>query len=528
MECGMSQETSEEKRASHRDGLPHFDDSKQQYTQKIGYSLNRKSKQRTRKTWNLGSDYHAACEAAITLRKTWDQIVVRQIWTDFSRQAQKMLPKYDWSKPVWPEEWMLVEGMRVKDALIDQVRQAQKQLESVSREFVEVGERVATQRIQSATELDPEIIEKYLAKKGLVAVPSNSPLGAPANVEEIAITEAKNRYLSQEKARIGRGGGKGIKVRTYNAKRKNLNLVLGLTTAKSEPHVIGRTPIDVTRMLRCIQKADLEAIVHFWMDLPRGIDSSRTAINYLREFESFLRWCEEQESFGFVRPKGTDELFRFSVQKSKKAVNYDPDVLRGLLNSGSEKCKLFQLLGANGGLYQQDIAILRDADLIIHNGQPCLWWIRSKEELVEGEESTFRILTPLWPEAHDLLLRFRAPKQNPQDWSLLNEAGKQLVSTIVDKQTSDAVSKAFNEAWGNYVKTLANPPAKKFTFKQWRKIGWNIVKRLDNKFMANLWSGQRINGNDFNYDDAQPEDYDPVFPVVEKYRQKLIEDKVLG
>ena len=53
------------------------------------------------------------------------------------------------------------------------------------------------------------------------------------------------------------------------------------------------------------------------------------------------------------------------------------------------------------------------------------------------------------------------------------------------------------------------------------------VLRLDNQFMGNMWAGQRISGIDFAYDDAQPDDYNSLFPLVVKYRHKLIVDKVL-
>ena len=42
-----------------------------------------------------------------------------------------------------------------------------------------------------------------------------------------------------------------------------------------------------------------------------------------------------------------------------------------------------------------------------------------------------------------------------------------------------------------------------------------------------IWGGQRISGIDFDYDDGQPEDYNSLIPLVEKYRQKLIADGVL-
>ena len=267
------------------------------------------------------------------------------------------------------------------------------------------GSELPRTRLHSAEELDPDAVAKYLAGKVL------SSLLPPHLSPRLKMSRSSPRRTITFPAKGGasdRGGGKGIKVRSFNTRTKNLHLAMGLSTAKNKPRVTERKPLDAGRTIRSLVKADLEALVDFWMDLPVGIDSDRTAINYLREFYRFLKWCGGQETWGFTMPKGSDELFLFSIQKIKKAAKYDSDLLRCLLSSGTEKCKLFQLLGLNGGLYQQDISDLKQGDLIVHNGKPCLWWLRSKEELVEGEDSTFRILTPLWPESYDLLLKFRA------------------------------------------------------------------------------------------------------------------------
>jgi hypothetical protein len=73
------------------------------------------------------------------------------------------------------------------------------------------------------------------------------------------------------------------------------------------------------------------------------------------------------------------------------------------------------------------------------------------------------------------------------------------------------------------------PPKKeKLTFRQFRKLGWNIIKRVkgSNKFNSNLWAGQRITGVDFDYDDCQPEDYDDLIPIVAQGRDMLLADGV--
>jgi hypothetical protein len=350
--------TTDQGRAKRGEGLPQWDNSKQQYTQQIGYCFDGR-KRRVRKAWNLGKDWHEACAQAIDHRRAWT-VVAEQVWPDLRPQVERALPDYEWSKPVWLEDWMITEGRRVHGDVARRLQEAQVKAAALAQEVEEVSGGIAAKRLKSAIEVDPATIAKYLAQQGLVVVPAHLPLGSiGGSGEDVTIAKAKDRYLAAEKARVGRGGGKGIKARSYNIKFKNLHLVLGLTTAKGEPHVTGRTPIDTGRSLRSIGKADLETLVHYWMDRPPGIGSSRTAINYLNELRCFLRWCEEQEPFRFGLPVGIDRLFRFSVPKKKMALNYDPDQLRGLLNGGTEKCKLFQLLAANGGLYQQDSLVFR-------------------------------------------------------------------------------------------------------------------------------------------------------------------------
>jgi hypothetical protein len=109
LEINMAVQKPNETRAGHGDGLPPLEPSKQQYTQRIGYCFNAK-RQRVRKMWNLGKDYLDACTQGIALRKTSDSVVVKQIWPTFSEDVRRVLPDYDWSKPVWPEPWMLARG----------------------------------------------------------------------------------------------------------------------------------------------------------------------------------------------------------------------------------------------------------------------------------------------------------------------------------------------------------------------------------------------------------------------------------
>ena len=238
-------------RAKHGEGLPKWDESKQQFSQHIGYSFN-EDRKRVRRQWNFGKDFREACARSSEAWKAWAG-VKNEVWPSVRPHFEVMLPDYDWSRPVWPEKWMLTEcNLRLED-LQSQVQQKLAESQSLDRQIQEVSGRIAAKRLRSATEFDPDAIAKFLAERGLVATPVETPSPAAVPVEVVSIADAKDVYLAGQKGRIGRAGGKGLKVRTYNTKSKNLHLALGLPTAKTaKPRVLGRSPIDTTRMLTSI------------------------------------------------------------------------------------------------------------------------------------------------------------------------------------------------------------------------------------------------------------------------------------
>jgi hypothetical protein len=249
MEHGMTLED-EQVRAKPGEGLPKWDQSKQQYAQRIGYCFDA-AKRRIRKVCNLGKNFHAACARAIELRTGWDEVVAN--WSTRRPKALGPLAAYDWSKPVWLEQWMLAESEKFYDDVQLLTQQALVKHRRVEDEADQLSGQKAEEHLTAATKLDDQAVARYLARKALVTVSAESPFGTKASVEEITLLEAKDRYLKVTKARIGRGGGKGLKVRSYNTIFKNLHLVLGLTIAKKKAKVEGRDPIDPA--LRLLSKS---------------------------------------------------------------------------------------------------------------------------------------------------------------------------------------------------------------------------------------------------------------------------------
>jgi len=166
-------------RAGYGEGLPQWDQSKQQYTKQIGYCFD-DNKKRIRKVWNLGKDYLSACEAAIALRKLWEIIVVEN-WQTFRKNAEGLLPGYDWSKPVWQEAWMAEKATKNPAAVSTGLLKGQEELARICREMDAAKERIAALIIRSAKRMDPMVAcrgrqrhmsRPMLLKRGMCGAPS--------------------------------------------------------------------------------------------------------------------------------------------------------------------------------------------------------------------------------------------------------------------------------------------------------------------------------------------------------------------
>jgi hypothetical protein len=327
-------------------------------------------------------------------------------------------------------------------------------------------------------------------------------------IATITLHDAVAEFLADQADRIGLTAGHGIQTKTYNAIEKQLHIVLGLKKSARE------IPIDLDADLHEITKADLEKLVRYWLRLPEGVTSTRTAVNYLKVLKQFLAWCEGHEDYDWQMPRGGAALFIFRNYNHPNVTDYDPATLRRLLDACTPRVRLYVLLGLNCGFYQQDISDLHHNDLVVIDGKPAIWRKRSKS----AHQNDFHVLTWLWPETYELLLSESAPKENAHGRILLNSHGDILVREEQRGEAgTDAISRAYNR--------MREDIGVDLSLRQLRKIGWNKIKAITgNEDMAKLWSGQAVAGVSRFYDRA---DYQPLLAPVEAYRQVLISDGVL-
>jgi hypothetical protein len=67
--------------------------------------------------------------------------------------------------------------------------------------------------------LDGDVVYRHLAAHGLIPYKLNSVAGqAVTPRQNIRIVDAMKQYLADQEARVGRGDGKGLKIRSFNIK----------------------------------------------------------------------------------------------------------------------------------------------------------------------------------------------------------------------------------------------------------------------------------------------------------------------
>ena len=387
-------------------------------------------------------------------------------------------------------------------------------------------------------------------------------VSTPAKAEDLTLLDAKDRYFDSRKKEVGLERGQGIEESTYNGIRATLLLSMGKSSSLNEQDSIdtGRIPIDLMKRLSQLKHDDIETFVQFWK-APGRLGSLRTAMNYCNAFKTFLEWCQTKR-LG-LQPGFSDEvkpIFRFKrrrkIKTKKSIVPFDAVKVNEVLKTcyaSSEKAALFILLALNCGYYQGDIGQLKHEELVIHNGDPCLWRARSKSEH-QHEEDEMETLHWLFPETYALLRKYMAPKDNPYGLLLLNERGSPLWSESLGKYRKDAISRAYarvckkirhdilvNALAAGMTKENAMQEVKSnvWTFRQWRKFGWNATKRLakgmnptsrllvmeDAADMARLYSGQVIEGVSKVYN---IDDFDDLTIVLKKWHQELLSTAVLA
>lgn len=518
---------------------PYWNRRAQQWEQKIGYHFIRDSRtceiKRDRRVFRFGRDENRAIAESVDRQRRYEAVVKE--WPRWSLQvaASPRVAPDQLDKPVWPEgpvwEELAASAQTEVADLADTARELevyrQNVLSQTRAKLNEHAMEIGSALVHCLTTLDdfedPHAVAttllQRLVRAGILTEPEVRPYERRANP---TLVEAKDLYLGAERERVGRALN-GMTPSTYKTRCANLDIALGLSTSKRGAPKAQRKPIDLALRLSEISKDTLQDFFSFWMNLPAGVGSSRTAKNYCSEFHRFLVWCSKSDRLAFSMPAGADDIFSYRGAGHETVIaRYQPAILRDLLASASQRGRLFILLGLNCGMYQQDISDLMSNAILDADGRLCLWWLRSKER---GKRHV-RVLTPLWDETRDLLMMHRAPA-NPHRRLLLNERGFPLVrNDDLGTPKADAITPTLDRAKALYARDFGNGDEPSVTFRQFRKITKNEMKRKGDSVIAKLWAGQHLSGVDFNYDDMQPDDFLPVFGPLDAVAKQFREDGV--
>ncbi len=164
-----------------------------------------------------------------------------------------------------------------------------------------------------------------------------------------------------------------------------------------------------------------------------------TAKDRLQSAKQFIKWAWEQELLDLPRVIESRE-FTIAVPE-QKIETFTTDEIRRLLDSGTEKTRLYLLLMLNLGATQQDISDLTQNEVDWKTGR--VNRKRSKTRKRNGK-SVPTVDYKLWPETFRLLKKYRS---KDTDLVLTNAKGTPLkVETIVDGKVHkiDNIRSAYN------------------------------------------------------------------------------------
>lgn len=450
----------------------------QQFIAEIGYHEVRKTApdgtvttKRVRTTHYLGGNHErtAYMSKFASLKADWEGTVAvqRQAYdAEQSRRRREKLPLLPRFKPNWPM--------------------------SVERTSRSVAPIVAQEPIVSP-----------LAQSSLYPVPAFTLQANKERAEIFGLTikQAYDRYLPQQKARIGLHGGKGINANSYKMHSQNLTLSLAL----NKEYVREIKPIDVNKRLCDLTEHDYEAFVQFWCNSAHA-KSERTTVNYTGAFSRMLRRLK------IPLPERFDEIFRLKITQPTKIVRYNPELLKPFIQHPNERTRLICLMCLNLGYYQVDIARLKFEHITDFHGNPYqsgeMFITKRRERTLH--QNQFTTTAYVWPETQQLMEQFRAPLRNPTGHYFLTQFGLPYQVRGIGWAFFDAARKL----------GLSGV----FSMKQFRKVGASQIKALDGSDAMHQYKANALNAADRPYID---EDYSRLTNALKKLRDKLIADGVL-
>ena len=502
--------------------IPTWNSSLNRWWLRIG-KVHTKAGQLTDKAFYWTADYNGGtCPAsviaeAVEHQKAWNQTVAEwpllrpRIEAAYKSLSQPFYTGPDLSKPIWIDR----EELAAKEASTAAIKAKLEAHEhkQTSQTFIASSQQVLTADPSQQFALIQQLLASGLLPKTIATSVAK---------DVVTIEQAVDLYVEGEKKREGLKAGKGLKAGSINTKQNNLLISIGKTThvegrKKGRALKTNRKPIDYTINLQQITKQHLTDFVNFWLSDAAAV-SERTGINYCRSFKSFLNWCDDHEAFGFSLPKGSADLFSFKTTEKTKIEELEPKAMKKLLDACGEKTRLYILLMCNCGYYASDIGDLKFDDLTVHDGDHCIWRGRTKT----SHQNEFESLHVLWPETYELLMKYKAPKDNAFGRLLLTQTGLPLYREAVGEFKNMAIARAIENA--RDVSGVDIAP------KQFRKFGATAIARLgaskttNGGDVARLYAGQVIPGSLKFY---AKEHFTPLTKALKKWRLELKALKVI-
>jgi hypothetical protein len=233
------------------------------------------------------------------------------------------------------------------------------------------------------------------------------------------------------------------------------------------------------------------------------------------ELQRMLNWAHHQSTISYRHSEGVDELFkkRFRNPNPVRIARYDPDILKKLLASASDRQQLYIYLALNCGYYPSDIGTLQSDEVVVQDQETFLVRKRSKT----SHQNDFEAKHVLWPETAALLKREMAKSaQFPRKYGnlvLLTFRGTPLYRR---SPKCDNIGEAYL--------TLHRTAGVDLPFKQFRKIGATAMQRLGGDEIRRLYKGGTIDDGDKVY---VLETWDKLTPHLLAWGHELRLDGVL-
>lgn len=470
--------------------LPHWHRSNR-WAIKIGY---RHSKAGARvEAWHYfegaqqSSPPSSVIVEAARLQEQWRTI--KSEWPTVAPLLAELDPDADYTAgPVWFDRSMLSTPL----AEADEIKQAN------AAAAAHVAKAAVGQLAEVKGQASEGQILAYLKSAGLL------PKGLAVATRNVTIREAIAEYLDAEAKRVALKIGSRIDAGTFNTKRCNVLISVGLTTTTTEEVKQVTKVIDLDKPLVALDRKDVEAVAAHWFALPGEVKSRRTVANYLAGFKSFLTWADQQEAYGFTMPKGTADILYVNGKHEPNVTPVDYPKLKALLAAAPERVRMYALLALTCGFYQSDICELAAAEVSTVEGETYITGYRSKEDAEAKAGSKIKTTHWVAPEIARMMERQKAPANQ---WGLyfLTRYGQPLKVERIGGSTNNAVK----SSWEKLTKGDDTAP----TFKQLRKWGWNEIQKYGTdrvctgEALAKRWAGQQGGGIGNHY---RVEDYAPV------------------